>query len=103
MLAHSLEADLDKFGHDPLGYVEIPLLPHPGITDGSSPCIDYSECPAELSSQPTFGATADTASTPVGAAPQEGSLRPAAGDEDILMSTVMQIDEPESGIVMPAA
>ena len=103
MLAHSLEADLDEFGHDPLGYVEVPLLPRPGITGESSPRIDYGEPPADLGSQPTFGATADTASTPVGAAPQGGSSRPAARGEDIVASTAMQIDEPESGPAAPAA
>ena len=102
MLAHSLEVDLDEFGHDPLGYVEIPLLPCPGITSGSSPHIDYGESPAELSSQPTFRATADTVSTPVGATHQGGSSRPAAGDEDILVSMAMQIDKPESGTMTPA-
>ena len=102
MLAHSLEVDLDKFSHDLLSYVEIPLLPHPGVTGGSSPCIDYGKSPAELSSQPTFGATVDAVSTPVGAAPQGGLSRPATRDEDIITSTAMQIDEPESGPAVPA-
>ena len=73
------------------------------VTSGSSSCIDYGESPVELSSQPTFGATADTASTPVGVVPQGGLLRPATRDEDILMLMVMQIDEPKSSTVTPAA